>query len=125
MGRRIRVLVVDDVQDIAETLAALVTAMGYEAKAVTDPRKAVEAAKLFGPDLVLLDIGMPHINGYDLAPLIREALRPSTIRIAAVTAWGSAKDKALSRASGFDAHLVKPISEPLLRAAISELLPSE
>ena len=115
-----RILVIDDLADFAESLTRVVQAAEYAAKCVTDPRVAVEAAREFRRDLVLLDIGMPYINGYELAPMLRKALEPPRLRIAAVTAWGSDTDRQLSKSLGFDAHLVKPISEGLLRHTLEE-----
>lgn len=119
-----RILVVDDVKDTAETLAAVLVELGHEATPVTDPRKAVAVARKFKPALILLDIGMPHINGYELAPMLRQGLLPERVRIIAVTAWGSETDRAHSRTAGFDAHLVKPVGGDLLQATIRELLPA-
>ena len=107
----------DDVVDVAQTLAALVSDMGYETTFVTDPRVALETAEKFRPQVILLDIGMPHINGYELAPILRKGLGPS-VKIVAVTAWGSAQDRAHSRAVGFSAHLVKPVDEASLKKTI-------
>src|SRR5689334_16319201 len=109
-----RILVVDDVPDTAEAVAILLTTLGHEAKPLTDPRQAIATARVFRPAMVLLDIGMPHINGYQLCPLLRKALEPAAVQIVAVTAWGSQTDRAHSRAAGFDAHLVKPIDTALL-----------
>jgi CheY-like chemotaxis protein len=66
---------------------------------------------------------MPHINGYQLAPMLRTGLLPAEVRIVAVTAWGSQQDREHSRAAGFDAHLLKPVGVDLLQATIRELLP--
>ena len=109
-------------QDTAEAVSILLTTLGHDAQPVSDPRQAVEAARVFQPAMVLLDIGMPHINGYQLCPLLRRALEPAAVQIVAVTAWGSKTDRAHSRAAGFDAHLVKPIDTALLQAIIEELL---
>jgi len=100
--------------DVAKMLAAVVDGLGHTTQYVTDPRVAVDVARSFKPTVVLLDIGMPHINGFELAPMLRNALAPAAIRIVAVTAWGSAQDKAHSKACGFDDHLVKPASEASL-----------
>ena len=118
-----RVLVVDDVRDTAETLTRLVVGLGYEGRSISDPREAVAAASTFKPTVVLLDIGMPYINGYELCPLLRDALAPTPVRIVAVTAWGSPQDRAHSKAVGFDAHLVKPVGLDLIDATIKQLLP--
>lgn len=117
-----RVLVVDDIADAANILVLHLRAAGYEATAVTDPREAVAAAVAFNPHAVLLDIGMPHINGYELAPLLLAALAANRPYIIALTAWGSEKDRAMSKAAGFDEHLVKPLHPDKLEAALSQLL---
>ena len=119
MGHACRILVIDDVADVAKTLTAVVSGLGHTAQYVTDPREAVDVARTFKPTLVLLDIGMPYINGFELAPMLRSALAPA-VRIVAVTAWGSAKDKAHSRACGFDDHLVKPANEAALSNVIEK-----
>ena len=119
-----RILVIDDMSDAADALTRLLGTYGYEGKYVTDPRDAVATACAFKPAIVLLDIGMPHINGYELCPMLRTALEPSPVRIVAVTAWGSDQDRKRSRAVGFDAHLVKPTDSALILATIAELLES-
>ena len=65
---------------------------------------------------------MPHINGYELAPMLRRALAPRSIRVVAITAWGSAKDREMSRACGFDAHLVKPVVMDAMLTTLGTLL---
>ena len=105
-----RILIIDDAPDAALTLAILVRRLGHTVEYVTNPLDAVEVAMRFRPEVVLLDIGMPYINGYHLAPMLREALAPDPVSIIAVTAWGSERDRDLSRAAGFQEHLVKPAS---------------
>src|SRR3954464_12859703 len=117
---RCRVLVVDDVSDVATTLAELIKTYGHTVECVTDPREAVRVATQFQPRIVLLDIGMPHINGYQLAPLIRKALLPTRVAIVAVTAWGSEQDMAHSRAAGFEAHLVKPAGDRMIAEVLKK-----
>ena len=115
-----RILVVDDMPDAASTLARMVKLLGHVADFVTDPRLAVDCARTFQPKLVFLDIGMPYINGYELAPMLRKALSPGLVRIVALTAWGSDKDKEHCAASGFDAHLLKPASEKAIAGMIDK-----
>lgn len=110
-------------QDAADMLTALVVEMGYDAKNIVDPREAVKAAQEFRPSLILLDIGMPHINGYQLCPMLRKALEPAPVHIVAVTAWGSRQDRDHSRAAGFDAHLLKPVEVAQLEATMEKLHP--
>jgi len=113
-GAPCRVRVVEGVPDVAEMLTELVKTHGHHVECVTDPREAVKVATKFQPRIVLLDIGMPHINGYQLAPLLRTALSPTRVAIIAVTAWGSVQDQAHSKAAGFDAHLVKPAGDKMI-----------
>lgn len=102
-------------------LAVLVETLGHTVAYITDPRTAVAKAKTFRPQIVLLDIGMPYINGYELAPLLREALHPAPVSIVAVTAWGSDQDREHSRALGFAAHLLKPAAPHAVAKAIDDL----
>jgi two-component system CheB/CheR fusion protein len=117
----LRVLVVDDMPDAAESLARLLRVLGHEAEYLTNSREALEKAKAFMPHVVLLDIGMPHINGYELAPLMRKALEPLPVCIVAVTAYGSPEDRVQSRKAQFDAHVVKPMDVKLLEATLEEI----
>ena len=109
---------VDDTEDSARSLSEIVRVMGHPATYVTDPRVAVEAAIGFAPDVVLLDIGMPHINGYDLAPMLRRALDNPALTVVALTAGESEQAKSYSHAIGFDAHLVKPAKREDIEAVI-------
>ncbi len=105
--RRLRVLVADDNHDAAQTLAVLLEVMGHEVGIAADGEEAVELAASFRPDAVLLDIGMPRLDGYAAAQRIREQW-PGTVLIA-VTGWGRREDVQQGVAAGFDHHLVKPV----------------
>src|SRR5207245_1858461 len=94
--------------------------MGCEVRTARDGLAGVTAAEQFRPDLILLDIGMPRLNGYDACRRIRELPWGKDIVIAALTGWGQDEDKRRSQEAGFDGHLVKPV-EP---AALEELLAS-
>ncbi len=96
--------------------------MGYAVQYVTDPRDAVDTAIAYQPAAVLLDIGMPYIDGYKLLPMLRKALEPRRVPIIALTAWGTPKDREHSRSAGFDDHLVKPTTVESLRAALKKFL---
>ena len=122
MDARRRVLVVDDVADVTDMLLGLLDSGGYDAAGVTDPREAVRVALEFRPDTALIDIGMPHINGYELAPMLREALAPQRLWMVAVTAWGSERDREHSKAVGFDAHLVKPVGAEMLLTTLAKFI---
>ncbi|HEX6268022.1 MAG TPA: response regulator, partial [Burkholderiales bacterium] len=104
-----RVLVVDDNADAALTLELLLRSLGHETHVVHDGMAALEAARRFQPDLVLLDIGMPGIDGYEVARRLRGLGQERALRIVAVTGWGADADRRRSHEAGFDVHLVKPL----------------
>ena len=106
-GLNRRVLVIDDNVDSADMLAWLVQSLGGEAKTAHDGPAGIAAAKEFEPDVILLDIGMPGMDGYEVCRRIREA---NTTRpfIVAITGWGQERDKIRATEAGFDAHLTKP-----------------
>jgi PAS domain S-box-containing protein len=107
-GRR-RVLVVDDNRDAATSLAIMLRLMGNESKTAHDGLEALEVAAAFRPDLILLDIGMPKLNGYDTARQIRQESWGKHVALVALTGWGQEEDRRKSRDAGFDSHMVKPI----------------
>jgi signal transduction histidine kinase/ActR/RegA family two-component response regulator len=117
-----RVLVVDDNVDAATTLAAMLAISGYETEVSHDGASAVEKAAWYTPAAILLDIGLPDMNGYDVCRAIRDQPYGQDVRIVAVTGWGTAEDRSRSAEAGFDAHLVKPVSPSTLRRTLSELL---
>ena len=104
-----RVLVVDDNVDAAETLAAVLQMVGYEARSVHYPEAVFEAAAAFAPHAILLDIGMPGLSGHELARRLRQDARFARTVLVAVTGWGTEADRERSRLAGFDGHLTKPV----------------
>jgi len=112
-----RVLVVDDNVDVAETTAALLEALGHEAHVQFDGKGALEAARRLDPEIVLLDIGMPGMDGYELARRLREDAQRHP-RIIAMSGWGQDADRRKSADSGIDLHLVKPVKVEDLLAAL-------
>jgi PAS domain S-box-containing protein len=102
-----RVLIVDDNRDAADSLAMCLILEGHDAKAVYAAAAALAEVEAFRPDVVLLDIGLPHIDGFEVARQIR-ATRP-TIRVVALTGYGQEEDKQRTAAAGFEAHLTKPV----------------
>ncbi len=108
LGRRI--LVVDDYGENAETLAELLRVDGNEVEIAHDGLKAVEMAETFCPAVVLLDIGMPKLNGYEAARKIREQPWGKDMVLIAITGWGGENDRNRSREAGFNAHLLKPVN---------------
>ena len=115
---RRRILVADDNRDAADSLAMMLRLAGHEVHAVHDGQEAVEAAGWFRPDLALLDIGMPRLNGFDAARRIREQPWGKHMLLVAITGWGQEEDKRRATEAGFDRHLTKPV-EP---AALEKLL---
>jgi CheY-like chemotaxis protein len=103
-----RVLVVDDNVDSATSLTMLLQTMGFEAESAHDGVEALEAVERLAPDTVLLDIGLPRLNGYEVARRLRERGGRRELLIA-LTGWGQVEDRERSRAAGFDHHLVKPV----------------
>jgi len=113
-----RVLVVDDNHDSADSLAMLLKGMGHEVETVYDGLEAIGRAETFRADVVLLDLGMPRLNGYDTARRIREH-HGGDVSLVALTGWGSEEDRRRSVEAGFDAHLVKPVDLPALRKLLA------
>jgi CheY-like chemotaxis protein len=115
-----RALVVDDNQDAADALAVLLRGHGLEVTVARDGAAALELAESIRPDVILLDVGLPHMSGNEVASAIRAKPWGAQIRIIAVTGWGQADDRRRSLAAGFDRHLVKPVDPERLLAVISE-----
>lgn len=112
------ILVVDDNRDSAESLAMLLDLSGNETRVAYDGLQALEAAERFRPDLVLLDIGLPKLNGYEVCERIRREPWGKDMTIVAVSGWGQEQDRLRSQEAGFDHHVVKPVD----LAALTELL---
>lgn len=108
-NRKLKVLVVDDNQDAATSLRLLLEKLGHEPHCAQDGQEAIAAARDLQPDLMLLDIGLPIMNGYEVASHIREQAWGRSMRIVALTGWGKEEDKRRSADAGFDDHLVKPV----------------
>lgn len=120
-GRKI--LVVDDNRDAALTMATLLKLTGNTVAMAHDGQEAVQKAAEFAPDIVLLDIGMPVMNGYDACRAIRKQENGQRMRIVALTGWGQEDDRRKSQEAGFDAHLVKPVEHAALIKTLDELVP--
>jgi PAS domain S-box-containing protein len=116
---RRRVLVVDDLKDSADSLAILLRMMGHETHTAYDGEEAVAAAERLKPDAVLLDLGMPMLNGYQACERIRARPWGKKTLLIAVTGWGQEDDRRRTHAAGFDRHLVKPV-DPVEVAKILE-----
>ena len=114
-----RVLVVEDNPDGLETLVALLEMLGHEVRGAPDGRAAVEAAADFRPQVILLDLGLPGMDGYEVARTLRQDERHSDVFIAALTGWGAEGDRRRTAEAGFDAHLTKPVEMPALEAVLA------
>jgi CheY-like chemotaxis protein len=111
---RQRVMLVDDNVDGADTLARLLAAHGHEVRVFNEPVAALAAAPGFLPDLAVLDIGLPVLDGYEVARRLRVLLDDHPCRLVALTGYGLDADRERSIQAGFDAHLVKPINPDLV-----------
>jgi signal transduction histidine kinase/CheY-like chemotaxis protein len=116
-----RILVVDDNRDAAITLAMVLNIMGNETRTAHDGLEALAAAAEFRPDVALLDIGMPKLNGYDTARRMRAETWGREIVLIALTGWGQEEDRRRSQDAGFNLHLVKPVAPADLKALLHSL----
>ncbi|HEV2610944.1 MAG TPA: ATP-binding protein, partial [Noviherbaspirillum sp.] len=107
--RPMRILIADDNQDAAELIRQLLEIRGHVIETAPDGKAALETAKKFLPDLALLDLGMPVMNGYELARVLRTLPQFRSTCLVAVTGWGTKEDKDRTRDAGFDHHLIKPV----------------
>ena len=116
-----RILVADDNGDAAESMGTMLRLMGNEVRTVRDGVQAVEEASAFRPDLVLLDIGMPRLNGYEAARRIRRERWGKNMLLVALTGWGQDEDKRRASEAGFDRHFTKPVDPSLLDQLVAGL----
>jgi signal transduction histidine kinase/DNA-binding response OmpR family regulator len=116
-----RILVVDDNEDAAEMLAMVLEQTGYRTRTAYDSRAALAAVADWAPHIVILDIGLPDINGYDVARELRQSERFGGLSLIALTGWGTQDDKQRALDAGFDVHLTKPVDARALRAALAQL----
>jgi CheY-like chemotaxis protein len=114
-----RVLVVEDNPDGLETLVALLEMLGHEVAGAADGRQAVQRAAEFRPQVVLLDLGLPLMDGFEVARTLRQDPRFEDVFIAALTGWGADGDRRRTADAGFDAHLTKPVDLPALEAVLA------
>ncbi len=120
-----RILVVDDNRDSAKTLAMLLGITGHETQVAHDGLAAIEVARTFRPEVILLDIGLPKLNGYEVCRAIRKEDWGAQIVIVALTGWGQDDDRRKSTEAGFNGHLVKPVEHDALVKLLLDLMPSK
>ena len=117
--RKCRVLIADDNVDAALSLAEMLAVMGHEVVTVHDGLAAVESSGTFRPEVILLDIGMPRLNGYDAARRIREQVGGKNALLVALTGWGQEDDKRRAEEAGFDHHFTKPVAPDALEKLLA------
>jgi CheY-like chemotaxis protein len=110
MQTRLRVLVVDDNVDTARTLAVTLQLMGYDTRTAFDGEEALAAAARFRPDRVLLDIGLPGVDGFEVVRRMRKMPELAGTRVAAVTGYSASEDRQRGKEAGFDEYFVKPVA---------------
>jgi CheY-like chemotaxis protein len=120
---RLKILIADDNADGADSLALLLQTQGHMVLTAADGRRAVELSEAFRPDVVLMDLGMPHLDGFEATRAIRSHPWGARIRIIALTAWGSETDRRRTLEAGMDFHLVKPVDHQALEAVLGEIPP--
>ncbi len=119
--RDLRVLVVEDNPDAAEMLELTISQLGHATRVAHDGASAISVATEFAPDLILLDIGLPVMNGYAVVRRLRELPEFRHVHIAAVTGWGQEEDRRKARDAGFDSHFTKPLSPALLEDLLATI----
>jgi len=117
----VRVLLVEDNADSAEALALLLRMLGNEVEVASDGISGLRAVETNRHEIVLLDIGLPEMNGYDVARRIREQPWGERIALIALTGWGQDEDRRLAKEAGFDHHLVKPVDPQVLMPLFEKL----
>jgi len=118
--RPLRVVVVDDNPDVADALQMLLQLEGHLAVTAYDGRSALKLIEEMHPHVVFVDIGMPHMNGYEVARTLSRLPGRESIRLIAMTGWGELKDKDRALEAGFDLHLTKPILPEKLAELLSD-----
>lgn len=117
-AQRLRILVVDDDEDLAHLLAKVLVTRNYEVRTARDSATALDAAGEFAPEVALIDIGLPMMDGYELARELRKLLPVGSCRLIALTGFSEEGEKEKARAAGFEEHLLKPVNLATLRRAI-------
>jgi DNA-binding response OmpR family regulator len=124
-ARPVRLLVVDDNVDAADAIGTLLALEGFDVGTAHDPEAAMECARAEDPDVILLDIGLPGMTGYELARKLRAPPVATRAKLVAITGYGQAADTDTAREAGFDGYLVKPVDLAQLKSSIETLLARE
>jgi PAS domain S-box-containing protein len=121
---RLHVVVIEDNDDAREILRVALTLAGHQVWDAADGRTGVELVASRAPDVAIVDVGLPGLDGYEVARLIRAGARGATVRLIALTGYGQAEDRQRALSAGFDAHLTKPIAPERLAAAMADVRPA-
>ena len=120
-----RILVVDDNVDAADSLGVLLGIWGHDVKIAHDGAAALAVARAFDPELVFLDIGLPDMNGYEVARRLRHEAGLASAKTIALSGYGAERDRLRSKEAGFDLHLVKPVDPQSLSGVIASVFRTE
>jgi CheY-like chemotaxis protein len=118
-------LIADDNPDVTESFEVMLQMLGHEVTTALDGLQALERAEEFRPEVIVLDVGMPKLDGYETARRIRQQPWGKDVVLIAVTGWGNEKDKNQSAEAGFDIHLVKPVDADTILNSLITLNRSE
>lgn len=122
---RLGILIVDDHRDSSLALHKLLEHVGNDVRSAADGTEALRIAEAFRPDVILLDIGLPDIDGYEVAARIRQQPWSRSTTLIAVTGWGREKDRELAASNGFDHHLIKPVELDALVSLLASVKRNE
>ncbi|MDI9476729.1 MAG: response regulator [Natronincolaceae bacterium] len=118
------VIVIDDNKDLADIICRLLSTMGYDATAASNGKEGIAKAKMQKPKVILCDIGMPDMNGYDVARYVRRDDELKDVYLVAISGYSSQKDIECSMEAGFDKHLSKPVNLDVLRTTLESVYES-
>ena len=115
----LRVLVVDDLLDTIEVVCMLLDTLGHDARGATSGTRALEVAAAHDPQLVICDIGMPDLSGYEVARELRRRAAGKPMHLVAISGWAANADRVEALAAGFDQHFLKPATEAVIREILA------
>jgi CheY-like chemotaxis protein len=114
-----RILLIDDDPDVAESLGLFLEILGHEVELASDGAAALDAARANVPDMMFVDIGLPEMDGYEVARRVRQDAAVKHVHLVALTGWSREQDKERALAAGFDCHLVKPVTPDAIRRVVA------
>jgi CheY-like chemotaxis protein len=121
VGTKRRILLADDNRDVVESFQMMFRILGHDVQTALDGLEALDQAERFRPDAIVLDVGMPGLDGYETARRIRQLPWSRDVVLIAVTGWGNEKDKLKSAAAGFNVHLVKPVDATTILEVLDQM----